>query len=216
VSPQFVEVRRLGPCGGTEVKFGHSHPWEAFGAGYTRGGPDSDETRIIKFPGRKCSEPRAPNVSMREFEALYRQHAPAVYRYALSLVRRRELAEDLTSEAFLALHRELGKIDRSQLPAWILTVVRNRARDLWRRRVVESRYVDYEQRFGVPQDTAPPLEEWILGSADLKPIHRACLMLRYVWGMTRTEIADELELTEAQVKGYLQYAIALLRKAHGR
>jgi DNA-directed RNA polymerase specialized sigma24 family protein len=40
-------------------------------------------------------------------------------------------------------------------------------------------------------------------------------MLRYVHGMTRTEIASQTGLAENQVKSYLQYALTLLRKAHG-
>jgi RNA polymerase sigma-70 factor (ECF subfamily) len=126
---------------------------------------------------------------------------------------KRDLAEDLTSEAFLTLHRNLDGIDQSQLPGWLLTVVRNRARDWWRRRMVEQRYV--EQFVEKPVFQPPPLENWILECGDLKPVHRSCLMLRYVHGMTRTEIAAQMGLTEMQVKGHLQYALTLLRKAHG-
>lgn len=150
---------------------------------------------------------------MLEFEALYRRHWPAVYRYAFSITRRRERAEDLASEAFLALYRELDTIDRDQLPAWLIAVVRNRARDHWRRRVVEERYV--EQQIHEAPSAAPALEEWILEGAGLKPVHRTCVMLRYVWGMSRVEIAAATGLTETQVKGHLQYALELLRKAHG-
>lgn len=149
------------------------------------------------------------------FEELYREHVAAVYRFALSVTRRRDVAEDLTSEAFLALHRELSTIDQSQLPAWLLTVVRNRARDWWRRRVVEERYI-VEKKPAVAA-SAPPasaLEEWILAGAGLKPVHRMCVMLRYVSGMTRAEIAAATGLSETQVKGHLQYALLLLRKAH--
>jgi RNA polymerase sigma-70 factor, ECF subfamily len=150
------------------------------------------------------------------FEDLYRQHVRAVFRFALSITRRREVAEDLTSEAFLALHRELGSIDASQLPAWLLTVVRNRARDLWRHQVVEERYAAWE---GGAEPEAPPdvpaLEAWILECAELKDVHRICVMLRYGYGMTRAEIAEEIGLSETQVKGHLQYALRLLRKAHG-
>jgi RNA polymerase sigma-70 factor (ECF subfamily) len=151
-----------------------------------------------------------------DFESLYRQHVQAVYRFALSITRRKEVAEDLTSEAFLALNRELASIDPSQLPAWLLTVVRNRARDLWRHQTVEERYA-IETKPAVPP-AAPPtssFEEWILEDAGLKPVHRLCVMLRYVSGMTRAEIASETGLTETQVKGHLQYALSLLRKAHG-
>ena len=150
---------------------------------------------------------------MGSFEDLYRQHVQSVFRFAMSITGRREEAEDLTSEAFLALHRNLGSIDQSLLPGWLLTVVRNRARDTWRRRVVEERHRD--QLRNVPHAAAPPLEEWILDQADLKPIHRACVMLRYVHGMTRAEIAGTTGLSETQVKGHLQYALTLLRKMYG-
>lgn len=151
-----------------------------------------------------------------DFEALYRQHVKAVYRFALSITRRKEAAEDLTSEAFLALHRQMASIDPSQLPAWLLTVVRNRARDQWRHQVVEEKYAVNNPPVDPP--SAPPassLEEWILEGAGLKPVHRLCVMLRYVAGMTRAEIATETGLTETQVKGHLQYALTLLRKTHG-
>jgi RNA polymerase sigma-70 factor, ECF subfamily len=150
---------------------------------------------------------------MATFEELYRQHVQSVFRFALSVVGKREAAEDLTSEAFLALHRNLESIEQSQLPGWLLTVVRNRARDWWRRRMVEQRYV--EQFVEPPVRDAPPLEGWILTCRDLKPVHRSCLMLRYVYGMTRVEIAAQIGLSETQVKGHLQYALTLLRKAHG-
>jgi RNA polymerase sigma-70 factor (ECF subfamily) len=58
------------------------------------------------------------------------------------------------------------------------------------------------------------LEQWILEGAGLKPVHRTCVMLRYVYGMTRAEIATETGLSETQVKGHLQYALELLRKAY--
>lgn len=151
---------------------------------------------------------------MATFEELYHQHVQTVFRFALSVAGRREVAEDLTSEAFLALHRNLESIDQTQLPGWLLTVVRNRARDWWRRQAVEQRYAErIVERH--PRLTEPAIERWILESGDLKPIHRSCVMLRYVYGMTRAEIARQTGLSETQVKGHLQYALTLLRKAHG-
>lgn len=150
-----------------------------------------------------------------EFEGLYRQHVQAVFRYALSVTRRRDVAEDLTSDAFIALHRHLTTIDQSQLPGWLLTVVRNRARDWWRHTLVEERYAQQVLADGAARFVEPPLERWVLEAPELKPVHRTCLMLRYVQGMTRAEVAAATGLSETQVKGYLQYALKLLRKAHG-
>ena len=146
------------------------------------------------------------------FETLYREHVQSVYRFALRCVSRKDLAEDLTSEAFLALFRNIDSIDVSRLPAWLLTVVRNRARDHWRRQVVEERYAGELATEAAAVE--PPLERWLLESPDLKPAHRTCLMLRYVYGMTRTEIADKTGLSEMQVKGYLQYGLEVLRRSY--
>ena len=57
---------------------------------------------------------------MGTFEDVYRTHVQTVFRFALSVAGRRELAEDLTSEAFLALYRNFDAIDQGQLPAWLL------------------------------------------------------------------------------------------------
>lgn len=147
---------------------------------------------------------------MATFEAVYRQHAQAVFRFAVRVTGKREVAEDLVSEAFLSLYRNFDAIDQSQLPAWLITVVRNRARDLWRHAEVESRYAG--QFVGETQQD--PVEPGILETADLKPVHKSCLMLRYSYGLSRAEIAAQLGLTETQVRGHLQYALTLLRKAH--
>jgi RNA polymerase sigma-70 factor (ECF subfamily) len=151
------------------------------------------------------------STSAHVFEELYRKHVPSVFRVALTCVNRRDLAEDLTSETFLALYRNLDQIDASRLPHWLFTVVRNRARDHWRRRMVEQRYLE---TVAEPVSADPPFERLVLESRDLRPVHRTCLMMRYVYGMTRREIAAKMGLSETQVKGYLQYALELLRKTY--
>src|SRR5260221_11897034 len=103
---------------------------------------------------------------MGTFEDVYSEHALAVYRFALSVVGRKDLAEDLTAEAFLALWRNFDGIDQSQLPGWLIAVVRNRARDCWRRQQVERRHLE---EMVDPSPAAPPLEQWSLENADLNP-----------------------------------------------
>ena len=150
---------------------------------------------------------------MGSFEDLYRQHVQAVFRYAYSLTGDRATAEDVTSDAFLALYRNLDSIDDSLLPGWLLTVARNRARDLWRRQAIEQKYLD-----GLDEPIVQPsaMETLVLECSGLKPIHRTCVTLRYVYGMTRAEIAARTGLSEMQVKGHLQYGLELLRKTYGK
>jgi RNA polymerase sigma-70 factor (ECF subfamily) len=146
-----------------------------------------------------------------EFEIVYRRHAASVLGYARKCVGRPDIAEEIASDAFLALYRNAGKIDSSQLPAWLYTVVRNRAIDYWRRHRWEAPLVD------VAAGDTPPPEPAIspdkLKQAGLSDIHRTCLILRYVEGMTREEIARVTGLREAQVKGHLRYGLELLRRS---
>lgn len=148
---------------------------------------------------------------MADFEAIYRQHLPAVFRYATRCAGRRDIAEELTSDAFVALWQTFGTIDQDQLPGWLFTVVKNRAIDYWRRSALEQKHLAGLSAAPVAEASGSIVE--LLDSAPaLKPIHRACLILRYVHGLERAEIAARLGLTENQVKGHLQYARQLLRR----
>ena len=147
---------------------------------------------------------------MSRFDDVYAQYAAAVFRYAYKCVGRRDVAEDVTSEVFLELHRHWSTIENERLPAWLFAVARHRAIDYWRRKDVEERYLSLLPP-GEPL-SEPAVELWLTESAALKPVHRACLILRYVHGLTREAIARRLGLTPTQVKGHLQYALTILRR----
>jgi RNA polymerase sigma-70 factor, ECF subfamily len=168
-----------------------------------------DETAAPDAPGPALSAEGA-----RALDAAYRQHATAVFRFALRCVGRRDQAEDLTSEAFLALQRNLGRVELGQLPSWLFRVVKNRAIDSWRREKVERRYASAAPRFeeATTPEVEPTVPARLLESGALKPVHRLCLHLRYVQGLTRAEVAQQLGLSETQVKGHIQYALELLRR----
>ena len=151
-----------------------------------------------------------------EFEATYRDYVDAVFRYTLRSVGNRELAEDITSEVFLELYRNRDSVDAGKLPAWLFTVARNRSVDYWRKTATEQRYAD----LAPAQEAAPApkldLQHWLRDEPTLKPIHRTCLVLHFVHGMDRVEIAERLGVSDTQVKGHLQYGLQLLRKAWER
>lgn len=147
---------------------------------------------------------------MGEFDDLYEKYSAAVFRYSLKCVGRRDVAEDITSEVFLSLYRNMPGIDVAQLPGWLFAVAKNRAIDHWRRTRVEQQYA----ALPVPAQIRwePSLETWLGETKALKPVHRACLILRYVHGLSRIEIARRLGLSENQTKGHLQYALTILRR----
>jgi RNA polymerase sigma-70 factor (ECF subfamily) len=157
---------------------------------------------------------RAMNLC-KNFDELYREHAPAVYRLSLRAVSRPEVAEDITSEVFLAFQDQCERIPHEQLPAWLFTVAKRRAADYWRHHYVEQRWsaanIPSEP---VSSDPEFPLETLLERCAGLKPIHRQCLILRYRHGMSRAEIAQYTGFSELQTKSHLQYALKLLRDSH--
>jgi RNA polymerase sigma-70 factor (ECF subfamily) len=174
-----------------------------------------DHRRGENIPLADSSAPASPSVySTEEFEALYRLHIDSVFRYALRCVSRRDVAEEITSDAFLALYRCREKAEPSRVAPWLFTTARNLATDHWRRNAVEQRYLNQlDQPVAQPQMV---FSESILADPALKPEHRACLILRYAQGRERSEIAGLTGLSENQVKSYLQYGLVILRKLLGK
>ena len=148
---------------------------------------------------------------MTDFDEIYRQYVDELFRFCVRRVGRREIAEEITAETFMALYERLDAIDVGQLPGWLFTVARNRAMDYWRRQTLEQRFWT-EQPKVEPGEVPSTLERWLDEQLTLKPAHRACLILRYKYGMERAEIAKATGMTEMQVKSALQYSLRLLRQ----
>ncbi len=68
------------------------------------------------------------------FTALYRRHQTAVFRFALHMSGRKELAEEITQEVFLALIRQPKQYrpGRGPLEAFLIGIARNQLRRHWR------------------------------------------------------------------------------------
>ena len=145
---------------------------------------------------------------MNEFEDIYRTNAEAIFRFVQRSVGRRDIAEEITGDVFVTLFENFEQTEKDQVVAWLYTVARNRATDYWRKRVVEQRHA---QTVASDPVTSQPEIEDLFDNKALKPVHRVCLTLRYVYGMDRPEIARYTGLTDNQVKSCLQYARHLLR-----
>ncbi|MES2392077.1 MAG: sigma-70 family RNA polymerase sigma factor [Acidobacteriota bacterium] len=151
---------------------------------------------------------------MSDFDEIYREYAGAVFGVSLRAVSRPEVAEDITSEVFLAFRDQVDRVPREQLPAWLFAVAKRRAADYWRHHYVEQRWSEavlQESPRSTTTEPEFPLETLLGRCTELKPMHRRCLILRFRHGMSRAEIAEHLRTSEMQVKNHLQYALKLLR-----
>ncbi|WP_072688364.1 sigma-70 family RNA polymerase sigma factor [Rhodococcus marinonascens] len=159
-----------------------------------------------------------PDVQTELMRALYEEHAPALWRYALRLTGDRARAEDVVQEVLLRAWKHPNVLDQSESSAraWLFTVGRNLVFDEYR-----SARSRREIGMNSTPDLAAPdrwdgaLDSWMMGDAlvRLTPDHRAVLVLSYYQGMSTHQIADELGIPEGTVKSRMHYGLRALRLA---
>jgi RNA polymerase sigma-70 factor (ECF subfamily) len=125
-------------------------------------------------------------------------------------------AEDLTQEVFIRAYRALKEYDPNRirelrLRAWMWTIAlnlgRNRARDRGRRPIP----VPFEDRHGSSDPEPPDGRAWDRRLAALPSPQRRAIVLRYVAGLTGTEIAEALGRPEGTVKADIHRGLRRLR-----
>ncbi len=158
---------------------------------------------------------------------LYREFAPAIFRFCRRTLPTREDAEDATMEIFVKVREKLVQYDQSRpFTAWLYKVSANHCWDLLRRRRIRQ---DKEtgDLDGLPLEHPDPnqLERLIeqrtsqevrraLGTLGLRA--RMALVLRYYSDLSYDEIADALGVRRAFVGVVLLRARHELRQALGQ
>jgi RNA polymerase sigma-70 factor (ECF subfamily) len=151
--------------------------------------------------------------------AVYDEALPQVYGYLLRRCGSPSVAEDLTSETFIAA---VDAIRGDRLPsltvAWLIGVARHKLVDHWRRLEREQRLlsaIDGE----VTEDTAHWDERLDAQAAHatlatLGPAHRSVLTLRYLDGLPMSEVAGVLERSVGATEVLLMRARRAFRVVH--
>ena len=152
--------------------------------------------------------------------ALFELHHHSVFRTSYGIVRRHDLAEDVTQQVFIELFSAIRRYDvRRPFPPWLHRIAVHRSLDELRRRKVRD--VPIEAAAGLPSLSTSPeqaAEESELRSAirnalgSLEPKHRAAVVLRYYQGFSEAETAVALGCRLGTVKSRLHYALRRLRE----
>ena len=150
---------------------------------------------------------------------LYREYAPAIFRFCRRAMPTREDAEDATMEIFMKLKGKLGQYDPTRsFQAWLYKVAANHCWDILRRRRIRQDK-ETEDVESVPLEHPEPsqLEKLIeqrSGAEVRKALEkmgsraRMALVMRYYSDMSYDEIADALGVRRAFV------GVVLLRARH--
>jgi RNA polymerase sigma-70 factor (ECF subfamily) len=152
-----------------------------------------------------------------DFEQLVNEHQSMVFSLAYRMTGDRGLAEEIAQDVFLALDKNLSKVE-SPLHAchWLRKVAMSRTADALRRRRVRHMdlWVEIEEQHSaiLLEERGSPLGSRLEGLlATLPEAQRAALVLRYQEDLTPEEIAATLDAPLATVKSHLQRGLKLLR-----
>lgn len=161
-----------------------------------------------------------------DFRALYDATSAKLFGYALRILHKRELAEDVLQESFVAIWHNAATY-QSQLAApmtWMTTIVRNKAFDLLRRSdatvEIDSEQFDGEVMNALQDPRATPAEALQLSSearalarcmAALEGLHRQAIGLAYFHDMSHSEVAQQLALPIGTVKTWIRRGLERLK-----
>jgi RNA polymerase sigma-70 factor (ECF subfamily) len=162
---------------------------------------------------------RARRGETRAFGALVHRYQRAAFSVAYSVTGRREDAEDAAQESFVvALERLEECRNPDRFAGWLMTIVRNRSRNLVRRESLRrTEQVPESTSSGGPgpereaanRQLAERLEDAI---AELPEVQREIVLLHDLEGWKHREIAERLELPSGTVRSHLHFARKALRR----
>jgi len=157
---------------------------------------------------------------------LYREFAPAIFRFCRRAMPTREDAEDATMEIFMKLRDKLTQYDQSRsFTAWLYRVAANHCWDMLRRR--KARHdKDTEDIDDLPIEAPEPNQlEKLIEERTSEEVRKAldklgararmALVMRYYSDMSYDEIADALGVRRPFVGVVLLRARHELRQALG-
>ncbi|MFC1659966.1 RNA polymerase sigma factor [Gemmatimonadota bacterium] len=153
------------------------------------------------------------------FGALVTRYMRPAYLVAFSITGNREDAEDVAQEAFLvALDRLEDCRSPERFGGWLLTIVRNRSKNLLRREKIRGGEEIAESLIpgeGTPEEDLAGvelrehLETALVG---LSEIRRDVLLLHDLEGWKHREIAERLGIPEGTVRSHLHFARKYLKE----
>jgi len=155
-------------------------------------------------------------------EGLFDSWGPSLYRYAFSVTRQRDVADDLVQEVFLSLYNELCSSREVASPrAWTLAVMRNQI----------ASYCRHSKRLPATALSASLLDSLPQPGCDTDRFARESDLARLLGVLTRREkdvvilrfeslklreIAEKLEISPKTVATLLSRALRKLSESSGR
>ncbi|MEO9130845.1 MAG: RNA polymerase sigma factor [Sphingomonas sp.] len=159
------------------------------------------------------------------YAEIMRRHGPPVFRLVRGYIGDADEALDLSQDTFIAAHQALRRYDQSRpMRTWLLAIALNKCRDWGRKRVVR-RFLSFagpiDAKAENVADEEPRIDDAAADRQALDRVSRAIaglpvnlkepLILRTIEGLSQTETAGILSISEKAVETRLYRARAKLK-----
>ncbi len=160
------------------------------------------------------------------FRLLYDATSSKLFGFALRILTKRELAEEVIQESFVSVWNNAASYQASLAApmTWMTTIVRNKAFDLLRRvdHTVEMDADTFDKDvMDALESTGPTPIDALLMSSDAKAlahcfrhlegVHQQAMALSFYHDLSHSEIAAQLELPIGTVKTWIRRGLERLR-----
>jgi RNA polymerase sigma-70 factor (ECF subfamily) len=176
------------------------------------------------------SQGRVHGIAAADFDQIVRSHQQRVYGVLFSLVRDRDLADNLTQDCFLRAYAKRSSYrGGASVETWLIRIAVNLARDharnrrwaFWRNVSQRTSPPGVEAAAAEIPDPGPSAERALLARERLavvesvlervSPQQRSAFSLRFFEEMTLEEIAEAMQVEVGTVKAHLFRAVSAVR-----
>lgn len=153
------------------------------------------------------------------YELIVKNYGKLIFHYIFSLVKHKELAEDIYQEVLIAAYIAYPAFeDNKKIKSWLYTIAINKCRDYWRKEKRTKKFWE-ESVYTYVRDSAdsmPPPEEIIIDKCskkemmdtleELPTMYKEPIMLFYYHNQTLVEISDQTKIPLSTVKTRMKRA----------
>lgn len=155
------------------------------------------------------------------FEKLYAATRAKIYGVVLRILRRADLAEEVTQEAYVRVWRRARDFDpaRASPITWMVAIARNRALDIVRKKTdapIEEQPLSMDGSETpeplVRREMTDDLRRLLACMGNLDEERRRLLLLAYYSGWTREQLAAKFDKPENTIKTWLRRSLLQIRE----
>lgn len=160
------------------------------------------------------------------FRSLYDATSSKLFGFALRILIKRELAEEVLQESFVNIWNNAASYQASMAApmTWMTTIVRNKAFDLLRRVdatvEIDADTFDKDVMDALESNDPTPIESLQLTQdskalarcfAKLEGLHRQAIALAFYHDLSHSEVAEQMKLPIGTVKTWVRRGLERLR-----